>query len=101
MRDPGFQTRIETLRERVARLPVEDRAPLLRLLEETRARHRCIRDVAEAAGRPPEGLDRSRRRMLAGLDAIEDALCELRLQTRMILFDLEARRRQAEDGVAD
>jgi regulator of replication initiation timing len=76
MDDVTFRTQIDGIRQRVQDLPVDLRGKLEEMLEQIVESHQQRRQlIAEAM----------------------DALAELRIQLKYVIFDLEATRRENED----
>lgn len=75
MTNKAFEERILEICEIIEDLPGETRAPLKRLVEETRQRYASIYNSSKAA---------------------RDALDDLRLRCKYMVFDVEARQRETQ-----
>jgi len=75
MTNKAFEERIIEICEIIEALPAETRAPLMKLVEETRQRYASIYDSSKAA---------------------RDALDDLRLRCKYMVFDAEARLRETQ-----
>lgn len=71
--DHEFQARLGELSSQIDRLPVEERARLQKLLDETKQRHTRLRGM---------------------VTQLQESLDHLRLSVKYLVFDLEATRRE-------
>jgi len=77
MTEEKFEQHLQELLSKIETLPESQRAPLLEMVEETRSRHRVIREATTRA-----------------LSALDD----WRLILKYRIFDAEARQREAGSG---
>ena len=74
MQSRQFETHLQQMIDRIETLPESQRGPLMNLVDETRQRHKDIRDAARKG---------------------HDALDDWRLIQKYRIFDAEARQREA------
>lgn len=94
MRDIDESAELQRLRREIDTLPMEQRAPLLELYEETVRRRDRIARAGETTRAALGEVTANLLRIEKSFAWLDDALADLQLNAELLLFDLEARRRE-------
>lgn len=96
MKPIDYEAEYARLRREIDALPPDERESLRALHAESVTRHAQIQDSRAKSREALAALQEHMTALGEGLRSLDTALADLRLQAKLALFELEARRREAD-----
>ena len=98
MKDQHFNESLAALREKIDGLPAAEQKRLLALYEDTKIRHEEIKENSRAARESLVKFQENMDHLVLQMRTLNDKLQDMRFKAKLVLFDIEATRREKGDA---